>query len=199
LLATVCQSVAQAEKKKQPPTPGPMLSQGTMDFDTPEFSLALIRSSQTVAALKPKGADDFDFTPGDLLIERSGDGYFHLGDITFRLPTGPSGNWKNYSTATARTPVIALPASKGILSAADLTPTLPTGFPLQLTRTWAVESGKLVLRFTLNNKSSRPVQIGALGIPMIFNNVLSERSLEEAHAKFPFTILTLVKTQGICR
>jgi hypothetical protein len=31
-----------------------MLQQGTIDFETPEFKLTLVRSSQTVAALKPK-------------------------------------------------------------------------------------------------------------------------------------------------
>src|SRR5579872_5705066 len=77
LIATLHLWAAQQEndKKKQPPTPGPMLSQGTVDFDTPEFTLSLVRSSQTVAALKPKTAGDFDFTPGDLLIARSKDGY----------------------------------------------------------------------------------------------------------------------------
>ena len=186
LFATSRQSAAQEQKKKQPPTPGPMLSQGTVDLDTPEFTLTLVRSSQTVAALKPKGAGDFDFTPGDLLIERSKDGYFHLGDVTLRLRSGSSGDWKNYSTSAARTPVTALPLSKGLLASADLTPTLPADFPLQITRSWALESGKLVLRFMLKNKSSETVQIGALGIPMIFNNVLNERSLEEAHAKCSF-------------
>jgi hypothetical protein len=187
LFATLHQfSAAQEEKKKQPPTPGPMLSQGTADFDTPEFTLTLVRSSQTVAALKPKSAGDFDFTPGDLLIERSKDGYFHLGDITLRLRIGSSGDWNNFSTSAARTPVTALPVSKGILAAADLTPTLPADFPLQLTRSWAIESEKLVLRFSLKNRSSEIIQIGALGIPMIFNNVLNERSLEEAHAKCSF-------------
>jgi hypothetical protein len=185
LFATIL-SAAQEEKKKEPPTPGPMLSQGTVDFDTPDFTLTLVRSSQTVAALKPKAASDFDFTPGDLLIARSKDGYFHLGDITFRLRTGTSGDWKNFSTSATRTPVTALPASKGILAAADLSPTMPADFPLRVTRSWAVESGKLVLRFELKNKSSETVQIGALGIPMIFNNVLNERSLEEAHAKCSF-------------
>src|SRR5579862_8622961 len=93
-------STAQAEKKKEPPTPGPMLSQGTQDFDTPDFTLTLVRSSQTVAALKPKGGSgEFDFTPGDLLVARSKDGYFHLGDLTLRLRPGTSGDWKNYSTA----------------------------------------------------------------------------------------------------
>jgi len=179
-------SAAQEEKKKEPPTPGPMLSQGTEGFDTPDFTLTLVRSSQTVAALKPKGAGDFDFTPGDLLVERSKDGYFHLGDITLRLRAGTSGDWKNYSSASGRNPVTALPVAKDVLAAADLAPTLPADIPLQITRTWLLESGKLVLRFTLKNKSSDTVQIGALGIPMIFNNVLNERSLEEAHAKCSF-------------
>jgi len=187
LLATLHQSVtAQEGKKKQPPTPGPMLSQGTVDFDTPEFTLTLVRSSQTVAALKPKGAGEFDFTPGDLLVERSKDGYVHLGDITFRLRIGTSGDWKNFSTSTARAPVTPLPVSKRILAAADLTKTLPSDFPLRLTRSWALESGKLVLRFELKNKSSETVQIGALGIPMIFNNVLNDRTLEDAHSRCSF-------------
>src|ERR1700704_6263293 len=72
---------AQENQKKQPPTPGSMLEKGFLDLDTPSFSLRLVRSSQTVAALKPKGAGDFDFTPGDLLVERSKDGFYHLGDI----------------------------------------------------------------------------------------------------------------------
>jgi len=186
LFSASYQAAAREEKKKQPPIPGPMLSRGTVDFDTPEFTLTLVRSSQTVAALKPKGAGDFDFTPGDLLIERSKDGYFHLGDITIRLRTGTSGDWENFSTSTARTPVKALPVSKGILAAADLAPTLPTDFPLQLTRGWALDSGKLVLRFELKNKSSATIQIGALGLPMIFNNVLNERTLQDAHAKCSF-------------
>src|SRR6266576_4683025 len=137
------------EKEKKPPTPGPMLAQGTVDFDTPDFTLTLVRSSQTVAALKPKSDGAFDFTPGDLLSARSQDGFFHLGDITLRLRTGTSRDWKNYSTSTARQPVVALPTTKTILAAADLNPTLPADFPLQITRAWVLEANHLVLRFTL--------------------------------------------------
>ena len=179
---TSIDAVAQRDKDKKPSTPGPMLEQGLVDYDTPDFTLTLVRSSQTVAALKPKRAEGFDFTPGDLLTARSQNGYFHLGDVTLRLRTEGSTDWQNYSTASARTPVTALPASANVLAAADLKSTLPADFPLRITRTWAVDQGKLVLRFTLTNKSSRPVQIGALGIPMIFNNVLNDRSLDQAHA-----------------
>lgn len=173
---------AQQAAKKKAPVPGPMLNQGIVRYDTPDFTLNLVRSSQTVAALKPKGADGFDFTPGDLLSERSQNGYFHLGDLTLRLRTENSVNWTNYSTAATRTAVLALPASGNVLAGADLAPTLPSDIPLQITRTWAVEEGKLVLRFALKNTSARTVQIGALGIPMIFNNVLNDRSLAQAHA-----------------
>ena len=177
---------AQEKKEKAPATPGPMLAQGTIDLDTPDFTLTLVRSSQTVAALKPKGADGFDFTPGDLLVARSQNGYFHLGDITLRLRIGDSGKWSNFSTAATRTPVLPLPATAGILAAADLTPTLPQEFPLQIMRMWALQEGKLVLRFALKNKTNQTIQVGALGIPMVFNNVLTDRSLEEAHAKCSF-------------
>lgn len=71
--------VAQRAGDKKTPIPQPMLNQGTVDYDTPDFTLSLARSSQTVAALKPKRADGFDLTPGDLLTERSHVGYFHLG------------------------------------------------------------------------------------------------------------------------
>ncbi|HEX7893536.1 MAG TPA: DUF5695 domain-containing protein, partial [Terriglobales bacterium] len=196
-IAAVCFSVvfilgvslilgAQEEKPKTPPTPGPMLQQGMQELQTPEFDLVLVRSSQTVAALKPKSSPDFDFTPGDLLVERSQNGYFHLGDITLRLREGGSGEWQNYSTATKREPVTALPTSSGTLASADLAPTLPADVPVQIIRTWALENGHLALRFVVKNKSSQTVQIGALGIPMIFDNVLNNRSLEEAHAKCSF-------------
>jgi Family of unknown function (DUF5695) len=161
--------------------PGPMLGQGILDVETPEFTLSLVRASQTVAALKPKGGDGFDFTPGDLLVERSQNGYYHLGDLDLRVRSGDSGDWKNYSTSVARAPVNALPTAEGVLASADLAPTLPPDLPLQVVRSWAVEGGKLVLRFALKNKTAQTVQVGALGIPMIFNNVLNERSLEQAH------------------
>jgi len=190
ITASICalepQTKAQAEKEKTPAVPGPMLSQGRIELETPYFKLTLVRSSQTVAALKPKNANDFDFTPGDLLVARSNDGYMHLGDMTLRLRAGDSGEWKNYSTSAARNPVTALPTSTGVLASADLAPTLPPDVPLQVTRSWVLENGKLALRFTLKNKSSSAVEIGALGIPMIFNNVLNDRSLEAAHAACSF-------------
>jgi hypothetical protein len=180
-----CAVASWAQNAKKLPAPGPMLNQGTMELDTPDFTLSLVRSSQTVAALKPKEADGFDFTPGDLLAQRSQNGYLHLGDLQLRLRVGDAGEWKAYSTATQRNPVTPLP-STGVLAAADLAPTLPADIPLHVVRTWTVDQGKLVVRFTLKNKSDQAVEIESVGIPMIFNNVLNDRTLEQAHVACSF-------------
>jgi len=166
---------------------GEAAAQGTIELDTPEFKLKLVRASQTAAALEPKVAPGFDFTPADQLEARSGDGFFHLGDLTLRLRQAGASDWKSYSTAAARKPVTALAAGGETLAAADLAATLPNDIPLQIVRTWALENGRLVLRFVLRNKSKSPVEIGALGIPLVFNNYLTGRSLDEAHAVCSFS------------
>ena len=144
-------SAAQERARKEPPTPGPMLAQGRITLDTPEFTLDLVRSSQTVAGLKPKAAPAFDFTPGDLIVERSKDGYYHLGDLNLRVRIGSSDEWKNYSTAVVRQPVIALPAAGAVLAAADLSPTLPADIPLQISRIWALVSMGAILGGTMRS------------------------------------------------
>ena len=46
------------------------IENGTLNIDTPDFTLKLAKSSQTVTALLPKGAGGFDFTPADRLAKR---------------------------------------------------------------------------------------------------------------------------------
>jgi hypothetical protein len=162
------------------------LEQGYIELDAPDFKLKLVKASQTIAALQPKGANGFDFAPADRLENRARDGYYHLGDLTLRVRVGNSGQWREYSTAVMRKPIQALTTSGQTLAAADLTPTLPADCPIQITRTWALDNGRLVLRFELKNKLPETIQIGALSIPMIFNNMLTNRSLEQAHETCSF-------------
>ena len=173
------------QAEKTPSTLG--LEHGTMTIDTPDFSLTLVSASQTVSALQPKGGAGFDFTPADRLPIRSGNGFYQLGDLTFRARAGSTGPWKDYSTAAARHPVLPLPPAAGTLAAADLAPTLPADCPLHVVRTWSLENGRLALHFALKNMSLETVQIGALGIPMVFNNIISDRTLEQAHAICSFS------------
>lgn len=163
------------------------LNKGTVTFETPDFILKLVRASQTVAALQPRGIENFDFTPSDRLEQRSGDGFYHLGDLNLRIRTGESGDWISLSTAAVRKPILALEVSNNILMSADLSPTLPEHCPLRITRTWALDDACLVLRFELTNQTDFPVYIGALGIPMIFNNIITGRSLKQAHEVCSFS------------
>jgi hypothetical protein len=163
------------------------LEQGYLELDTPDFTVKLVKTSQTIAALQPKGASGFDFTPADRIERRAANGYYHLGDLILRIRTGESGPWKDFSTAEARLPVLPLSTSGKTLAAADLSPTLATDSPLQVVRSWILESGHLVLRFEIKNRSARAVEIGALGIPMVFNNILTGRSLQQAHETCSFS------------
>jgi hypothetical protein len=175
----LCAAFAQ-EAKKAPPVPGPMLADGVDHFETPDFQLELVRSSQTVAALHPKSEAAFDFTPGDRLTERSHDGYYHLGDIDIRLRTGNS-DWQDFSTALHRKPITTA-HEHGTLASADLSAAFSDRIPLRVTRSWSITDGKLTLRFKLTNVTTVPIEIGGLGVPMVFNNDMNDRSLEQAHA-----------------
>jgi hypothetical protein len=163
------------------------LSDGILRFDTPQIHLGLVKDSQTVSELRPNGAGSFDFTPSDRLKLRSFNGYYHLGDLTFRARVAGTDAWTDFSTATSRHPVTPLPAASGELASADLGPTLPTDCPLHVTRTWKIDAGRLELLFQVSNPGQGPVEIGALGIPMPFNNIISDRSLKQANETCSFS------------
>src|SRR5437763_1141363 len=189
LAVTLAVQLNHAQKPISSPTPLPPtlgLDQGYLEFDTPDFKLKLVKASQTIAALQPKGADGFDFTPADRLERRAANGYHHLGDLTLRLRAGNSGPWQKYDTAEVRKAVQALPASGPTLATADLAATLPADIPVQIIRSWSMEDGHLVLRFEIKDRTSGPVEIGALGIPVIFNNIITGRNLKEMHERCSF-------------
>ena len=79
-----------------PPTPTLGLENGLVEFDTPDFTLKLVKDSQTVAALQPKGAKGvdantpFDFTPSDQITtaRRPGSLDDRLGTTWSRLRAG---------------------------------------------------------------------------------------------------------------
>ena len=158
------------------------VAQSFLEFDTPHFKLKLVKESQTVAALEPKSDAGFDFTPADRLEKRAANGYHHLGDLTLRIRSGTSGLWQKFDTAESRKPVEPLTPTGTTLAAANL----PADIPLQITRSWLLDNGRLVLSFELKNKTTQPVQIGALGIPMIFNNIITGHNLKEAHERCSF-------------
>ncbi len=183
-----------------PPTPTLGLEHGTLDFDTPDFTLKLVKDSQTIAALQPKGAkgmdatNPFDFTPADQLTARQADRFNHLGDIQLRIQQAGwrEGAWVDLASSNARkpvTPVTNYLGAKGsrVLAAADLTPTIGES-PLTITRAWTIDpSGRLAIQFDVANTSKADVVIGGLGFPVVFNNMIQNfvtnraRTLPQAH------------------
>src|SRR4026208_651451 len=97
-----------------PPPPTLGLESGTIDFDTPDFTLKLVKDSQTIAALQPKGAKGMDaqtavvVTPADQLPARQGDRFNHLGDIHLRIQQEGfrDGAWTDLASSNARKPVV---------------------------------------------------------------------------------------------
>ncbi len=177
---------AQRRGERRDRTPVLGLEKGTREFETADFRLGVLNSTQTVAFLRTNDSEAFDFTPGDRLQERSSNGFYHLGDLNIGLRTG-DGAWEYYSTARKRGDIDRLePGRPEILSVADLSNTLPDSIPLKVIRYWEKDGKNLVMRFTLTNTSAVPVEIGALGMPMVFNNNFNGKSLDQAHAESVF-------------
>ena len=161
------------------------LDQGFLNLKSTAFQLKLVKSSQTLAALKPITDTAFNFSPEKFLKTRSSDGAYQLGDINLRIKVA-GGEWQKYSTATKRAAVTSLPVSGNTLAAANLANTLPSNIPVEIERYWEQDKGVLVLKFKIKNKSNSELEIGALGMPLIFNNILHEESLDDAHARNVF-------------
>ena len=158
----------------------------TRDYTVGPFRLALRSDTQTLARLSPAAEPGFSFVPTGREAERAGDGYNHVGDIHLRV-RAPGGAWRDLDSAAARRPIRALPAAKTVIAAADITACLGTDSPLSVERRWVDEHGQLALRFTLRNVSATPVEIGVLGLPMVFDNIITDRTLDQAHAQASFT------------
>lgn len=169
--------------EKKEPSLG--IAQVYQKFETPDFQLKLVKASQTVAGLRPLKELNFDFTPSDRLEIRDKDSLYHLGDINVRIKE-LNGDWKTYSTAYKRAAVVPLEVSGNILAAADLSNTLPKDIPVIVKRFYELDNGQLIMRFEITNKLDEPIEIGALGVPMIFNNILEGKSLTETHRQNVF-------------
>ncbi|EKM61705.1 uncharacterized protein PHACADRAFT_204873 [Phanerochaete carnosa HHB-10118-sp] len=157
--AALCACLATAQQ------PSLGLSDGFISFDTPTFSVQLVKDSQTLYSLKPKNGSGFDFIPTDQMTLRQYNGNYHLGDITFRVRAVGSQAWIEGDTSVARHTVTPGIASGSTVASSNLAPTLPSS-PLNITRRWVVENGTLQLLFDVANAANTSVEIGALGAPL---------------------------------
>lgn len=149
------------------------------------FALALRSDTQTLARLSPVTEPVFDFVPGNREAERQGDGYAHIGDIDVRLRSA-GGGWRDFASWHIRRPIRLLATGGNVFAAADISASMGPGFPLRIERRWLNQGGVPVLRFRLVNPTDKPIEIGGLGLPMVFDNIIRDRTLETAHAQASF-------------
>lgn len=155
------------------------------EYAVGQFRLALRSDTQTLARLSPAAEPAFSFVPTAREAERAGDGYNHLGDINLRVRL-PGGDWHDFASARVRKPITILQPQGDIIAAADITESMGAGAPFTVERRWVNENGLLALRFRITNTAGQPLEIGGLGMPMVFDNILTDRSLDEAHAQASF-------------
>lgn len=169
------------------------LSQGYTSFHTTNFDLKLVTEAQVLASLQAAGGT-FDFLPFGYLPERSGNGQYHWGDVTFRYRPVGSTAWISADSAAARAPVTVLSSGSNdtdndtVLASSHLAPTLPahSAAVVHITREWLQVDGDLGLSFTLTNAANNntALELGSLGFPAEFNNI--------------FTNYTAAETQEFC-
>ncbi|KAF2623398.1 hypothetical protein BU25DRAFT_414403 [Macroventuria anomochaeta] len=162
------------------------LSNGYTTFDAGSLKGEIVKSSQTLASLNSTG-NEFDFLPSDRLAQLAFNGAHHLGDITFRYRTSSGGGWTSVDSASARKPVTTLNGTgQDVVAAADLTPTLPNGLPIKVTREWLKYENNFAVRFNITNNGNGSVELGSLGLPVSINNIFTGRSAEETQDKCAF-------------
>ena len=149
-----------------------------------ELDLQLDDQTGRAISLKAR-SNGFDYAAGDWYGQRADSGFYHLGDLTLRVQTHHSVPFESWSSAQSRVLPTALEASGRTLAGSDLSAQFE-GSGLTVVRRWEKRDGRLILSFELTNTRDIPLRIGDLGIPMVFNNILHERSLEEAHAAASF-------------
>ena len=159
----------------------------TLEVQSRDFDIVLDSQSQTLLSLKPTQGSGFDFAPSKLSATRAGDGYYQLGDLDLRLRAVGDAQWRDYSTAYQRQPAVQLPSDARTLAAAEISLSLPSELGLRVVRRWQIgDDGNLSLRFELKNAGQHDIELGGVGLAMVFDNVLSKRSLAEAHTEASF-------------
>ncbi|KAH7416820.1 hypothetical protein BKA64DRAFT_730426 [Cadophora sp. MPI-SDFR-AT-0126] len=162
------------------------LSSGYISFDSSDFHVKLVNSSQTLASISPKSKPAFDFSPFDVLSQRAANGNYHLGDIAIRYRAVGGQNWNELNSATARKPVLPL-QKQGSVAASNLSPTLAKGSPLNISREWGTDGRDVTLSFTVQNSGKSAIEIGSFGFPVEFNSIFTSRTAEDTQANCSLT------------
>ena len=128
-------------------------------------------------------------------LDRTAEGFHHLGDVTIRVrPAGSGGGYTTHSTVSRNAPLAT--AGPGAMQFStdgrnvtfDATPCLKPPVPsLRLKRTVSVDGDEAVISLTLVNEQKVALEVGGLGLSMPMNQMFTGRSLPVVARKCSFT------------
>ncbi|KAL3486997.1 hypothetical protein BJX62DRAFT_241396 [Aspergillus germanicus] len=144
------------------------------------FDATISHDTQLLISLKVKG-EAFDFLPADHFKNRTHDGQYHWGDITYRYRLERGSAWIDGDSSQKRSAIKSFDIP-GTLAAADLAPTLSES-PLEIVREWLEVEGDLAVRFTISNVGKQQLEIGSLGLPTEFNSIFTGKTQTEMQAQ----------------
>ncbi len=164
--------------------PDDFFSDGYVTLNSNQIALTILRSLQLASSVEPLSGV-VDFVPADRFTQRIMPPYYHLGDFTLRARTG-SNPWVSYSSAQSRDII-----EPTVVDANNVITNIPLvlsgSINLNVRRIWSTDGGNLTLRFEITNNSAQTVELGSFGAAMVFNNVLTGRSLQQAHEVCSFS------------
>ena len=165
---------------------------GAQQIRLSDFIVSLSNYNQTIQKLSPSDNPNFDFTTSKEFDNRKIEGMNYLGDINLQWKNMADTSWYNYSSAKHRLGNKIIKSSDNkIFSQSTINLPDAAASTFQIKRSWERNNvgGKdgFVLKFTVKNISNRSIEIGGLGFPLIFNNILHGQSLEQAHHENSFS------------
>ena len=175
------------------------------------FLVGVRASTGTVDAVSPVSLPHFSYTLPlidatvkvhwansgrvPLPLDRTAEGFHHLGDITLRVrKAGSTGGYSTHSTVSRKPPLAtaannARVAADGLSASTDATKCLtPPITGLSLKREVKLEGSEVHLSLTLtNNDQTNGIEIGGLGFSMPMNQMFTGRSLPQVAKACSFT------------
>lgn len=109
---------------------------------------------------------NFDFATSKIKIQRQGKDFYQLGDLNLALRSLDDYEpWRFYESKDDQR---------------------FTTCPLKIKRQWIVKKDRVLFNVDILNPTEKNYEIGGLGMPMIFNQVFTNNTLDESHNNCSF-------------
>lgn len=160
---------------------------GDLHLSTSDFDAEFASGSGVLKSLVPSIDQTFDFSPSDYFHYRNDDGQYHTGDLTIQFRSTGDSTWSSADTSILRQEATVSSTQRNGAIVSELNDALHNSTDtLNVTRAWRMDQGDLTLEFEIENIAASTVEIGALGFPIEFNNIFTNRTATETTQKCVF-------------